>query len=64
VRNHYVANNTKAISQNFENNLKPKVGNRNGPKVLDRSSTPDLRNERNNIRIHPREYLTLNKKTA
>jgi len=45
MRNHPTINNTKPISQNFGNNLKPKVGNDNGPKVTD-NNILNLRNER------------------
>jgi len=62
MKNHHTTNNTKPISQNFGNNLKSEVGNNNGPKVLDKNIILNLRNERNNIRIHPKEYPTLNKK--
>jgi len=61
MRNHHVANNTKPISQQLENNLKPVAGNNNRPKIHDKNNTMDLRNENNNIRIHLGEYPTLNK---
>jgi len=61
MRNHSVANNTRPINQKFGNNLKSVVGNDNEPEVLDNNNTLYLRNEKNNIRIHFREYLALNK---
>jgi len=45
MRNHPTVNNTKPISQNLRNNIKPEVENDNGPKLFDL----DLRNERNII---------------
>jgi len=62
MSNHLAVNNTKSINQNCGDNLKPEVGNSNEPKVLDSNNTLDLRNERNNIKIHSGEYPGFNKK--
>jgi len=62
MRNHLAVNNTKLISQNFGSNIKPEVGNDNGPKLLDNNNPLNLTNERNNIRIHFEKSLALNKK--